>query len=109
MSFDAWVVGFGLSRVLIELKVTKPPWAYAVLAAAALTDAYLLYVFFKRWKRAELHEGLTGAGEEPRLTRAGSDRRRADRVVQVIALSTRNPAQIIGASSFFRGNRGGVS
>jgi len=54
MSFDAWVVGFGLSRVLIELKLVEAPWAYAVMAAAALVDIYLLYVFFKRRRQAEL-------------------------------------------------------
>ena len=47
MSFDAWVVGFGLSRVLIELKLMESPWAYSVLAVAILLDGYLLYVFFK--------------------------------------------------------------
>jgi uncharacterized membrane protein YfcA len=46
MSFDAWVVGFGLSRVLIELKLVASPWAYAVMAATILTDACLLYIFF---------------------------------------------------------------
>jgi hypothetical protein len=54
MSFDAWVVGFGLSRVLMELKLMESPWAYIVMAAAALVDAYLLYVFFKRRRQAEL-------------------------------------------------------
>jgi uncharacterized membrane protein YfcA len=54
MSFDAWVVGFGLSRVLIELKLMEAPWAYVVMAAAALVDIYLLYVFFKRRKQGEL-------------------------------------------------------
>ena len=53
MSFDAWVVGFGLSRVLIEVKLAQAPWAYAVLAAAALIDACLLYLFFKRRSLAE--------------------------------------------------------
>jgi uncharacterized membrane protein YfcA len=48
MSFDAWVVGFGLSRVLIELKLLESPWAYSVMAAAILVDACLLFVFFKR-------------------------------------------------------------
>jgi len=48
MSFDAWVVGFGLSRVLIELKLLDSPWAYGVMAVAILVDTYLLYVFFKR-------------------------------------------------------------
>ena len=46
MSFDAWVVGFGLSRVLIDLKLAASPWAYGVLLAAGLLDAYLLYYFF---------------------------------------------------------------
>jgi hypothetical protein len=46
MSFDAWVVGFGLSRVLIELELVASPWAYAVMAATILVDSCLLYVFF---------------------------------------------------------------
>ena len=50
MSFDAWVVGFGLSRVLIELKLVDSPWAYSVLAATIMVDAYLLYMFFSGWR-----------------------------------------------------------
>ena len=46
MSFDAWVVGFGLSRVLIDLNLMEGPWAYGVMAVTILIDAYLLYVFF---------------------------------------------------------------
>lgn len=46
MSFDAWVVGFGLSRVLIELNLLESPWAYSVMALTILIDAYLLYTFF---------------------------------------------------------------
>jgi uncharacterized protein len=38
MSFDAWVVGFGLSRVLIELNLMESPWAYGV-AITILIDA----------------------------------------------------------------------
>jgi len=52
MSFDAWVVGFGLSRVLIELNLMESPWAYGVMAATVLTDVYLLYVFFTVRKAA---------------------------------------------------------
>jgi uncharacterized protein len=52
MSFDAWVVGFGLSRVLIELKLMASPWAYSVMAATILIDLYLLYVFFAARKVA---------------------------------------------------------
>jgi uncharacterized protein len=53
MSFDAWVVGFGLSRVLIELDLMASPWAYSVMAATILIDAYLLYNFFTARKLAQ--------------------------------------------------------
>ncbi|WP_245331780.1 hypothetical protein [Bradyrhizobium sp. NAS80.1] len=46
MSFDAWVVGFGLSRTLIELKLMESPWAYSVMVATILIDVCLLYIFF---------------------------------------------------------------
>jgi len=46
MSFDAWVIGFGFSRVLIDLNLVKTPWAYSVMAVTILIDIYLLYVFF---------------------------------------------------------------
>jgi uncharacterized membrane protein YfcA len=52
MSFDAWVVGFGLSRVLIELNLMESPWAYSVMAVTILIDCYLLYVFFTVHKAA---------------------------------------------------------
>jgi uncharacterized protein len=52
MSFDAWVVGFGLSRVLIELKLMESPWAYSVMVLTILVDTYLLYIFFFMVQRA---------------------------------------------------------
>jgi uncharacterized protein len=52
MSFDAWVVGFGLSRVLIDLKLMESPWAYSAMAINILIDSYLLYIFFT------VHKGL---------------------------------------------------
>jgi uncharacterized membrane protein YfcA len=52
MSFDAWVVAFGLSRVLIELNLLETPWPYSVMAITILIDAYLLYVFFTVQKAA---------------------------------------------------------
>jgi uncharacterized membrane protein YfcA len=48
MSFDAWVVGFGLSRVLIELNLIESPWAYSVMVVTILIDLYLLYIFFTK-------------------------------------------------------------
>ncbi len=47
MSFDLWVVGFGLSRVLINLQLAGSPLAYGPMAAAILLDIYLLSLFFK--------------------------------------------------------------
>jgi uncharacterized protein len=46
MSFDAWIVGFGLSRTLIELGVAASPAAYSVLAATLIIDGILLARFF---------------------------------------------------------------
>lgn len=48
MSFDAWIVGYGLSRVLIVLQLVPSPKAYGVLLSVAMLDAYLLYVYFRR-------------------------------------------------------------
>ena len=45
-SVGAWIVGFGLSRVLIELHLVASPWAYSVMALTILIDLYLLYLFF---------------------------------------------------------------
>jgi uncharacterized membrane protein YfcA len=59
MSFDAWVVGFGLSRVLIELNLMASPWAYSVMAVTILIDIYLLVVFFTR--RKAVAKGANGA------------------------------------------------
>jgi len=56
MSFDAWVVGFGLSRVLIDVKLMASPWAYSVMVLAIVIDSYLLYVFFTKWRPAAMRE-----------------------------------------------------
>jgi uncharacterized membrane protein YfcA len=46
MSFDAWVVAFGLSRLLNELGLVRSHAAYAVLAVVVIVDACMLYRFF---------------------------------------------------------------
>ena len=48
MSFDAWVVGFGLSRVLMELRLVPGPEAYGFMLATVVVDLWLLYLFFSR-------------------------------------------------------------
>src|SRR6266446_4558439 len=47
MSFDVWVVGFGLSRVLIDLQLAHGVLAYGIMAAAIVLDTCLLYIFFR--------------------------------------------------------------
>jgi len=54
MSFDAWVVGFGLSRVLVDLRLMESPWAYSVMAITILIDTYLLFIFFRRRRAPSL-------------------------------------------------------
>ena len=57
MSFDAWIVGFGLSSLLKELRLVESNLAYVVLVAFAILDTWLLYRFFSvtlpRAQRAE--------------------------------------------------------
>jgi uncharacterized protein len=46
MSFDAWVVGFGISTLLRLLHIVEGAEAYSLLAAVVLIDVLLLYRFF---------------------------------------------------------------
>jgi uncharacterized protein len=58
MSFDAWIVGFGLARTIIELKLLTTSAAYEVWAAVIIFDAYLLYQYFVRGR---FRQPITGA------------------------------------------------
>ena len=46
MSFDAWIVGFGVSTVLRDTKLVPGPGAYLFLAGVIVIDGILLYRFF---------------------------------------------------------------
>ncbi len=46
MSFDAWVVGFGISTLLRQMLIVPGASAFAVLVAVIILDAWLLYRFF---------------------------------------------------------------
>lgn len=52
MSFDVWVVGFGLARALAALGLGSSVAAYSPLAAAVLFDVFLLCSFFKARRAA---------------------------------------------------------
>jgi uncharacterized membrane protein YfcA len=47
MSFDAWVVGYGISTLLQQLRLVETGAAFSVLAAVGLLDIWLLYRFFR--------------------------------------------------------------
>jgi len=46
MSFDAWVVAFGLATVLRQLHVVDSAVAYVIVLMVGALDAVLLYRFF---------------------------------------------------------------
>jgi len=71
MSFDAWVVGFGFSRVLIELNLMESPWAYSVMAITIFIDAYLLYIFFTVRRSVEAVANTQRSADARRPERAG--------------------------------------
>ena len=60
MSFDAWVVAFGLSKLLRDLALVQSAAAYSVLGIVVIIDLWLLSRFFGRSEDAE-HNG----GREP--------------------------------------------
>ena len=56
MSFDAWIVGFGMSKVLAELQIMEGASSYSFLAVVGCIDLLLLYRFFTR------PDGVTASG-----------------------------------------------
>jgi uncharacterized protein len=65
MSFDAWIVGFGLSTLLRQLHIIDGLHAYAVLAAVAVIDSWMLFWFFR--SRPERPGGTTAVQESDGL------------------------------------------
>lgn len=47
MAFDGLVVGFGLSRVLMDLNLASTVTTYGILSIVVLINGYLLYRFFR--------------------------------------------------------------
>ena len=62
MSFDAWVVAFGLSKLLRDVGLVETAAAYLLLLAVILLDALLLYRFFARLPSEEPHPALAYSG-----------------------------------------------
>jgi uncharacterized membrane protein YfcA len=54
MSFDAWVVGFGVSTVIRDLKIVEGAPAYLFLLVVIAIDVVLLYRFFTAHAEVDL-------------------------------------------------------
>ncbi len=61
MSFDAWIVAFGLSRLVQELGLVSGNAAYAILAAVAVLDSWLLFRFFAVHNESVQHRAIPPA------------------------------------------------
>ncbi|HEU0031698.1 MAG TPA: sulfite exporter TauE/SafE family protein [Kofleriaceae bacterium] len=48
MSFDAYLVSFGLSRVLDKLELVPTVWAFQTMTLVVIIDALMLRAFFKK-------------------------------------------------------------
>jgi hypothetical protein len=46
MSFDAWIVAFGLATLTKDLRLVESNLAYLLVAAVGVLDGVMLYRFF---------------------------------------------------------------
>jgi membrane protein implicated in regulation of membrane protease activity len=63
MSFDAWVVAFGLASLLLMLGIANGAIAVGVFSTVAGIDIWLLYRFFRsrRQPAADFIDGAVGS------------------------------------------------
>jgi len=54
MSFDALIIGFGISQTTVALHLTSAPLGYAIFAAVALINSYILYRYLSRGRAPKL-------------------------------------------------------
>jgi uncharacterized membrane protein YfcA len=54
MSFDAWIIGFGISMLLRDLRLFPGPAAFGVLAGVVAVDGVLLYRFYLRRREVDI-------------------------------------------------------
>jgi uncharacterized membrane protein YfcA len=76
MSFDAWIVAFGVSTVLRDIKVVEGPAAFLFLLAVILIDSWLLYRFFSKPSISEDRPVVEGSRAASAAAAAGRERPR---------------------------------
>ncbi len=64
MSFDSWIVSFGLARLLVSLHVFPAGFAYGIMAAVMSVDGYLLFHYFKGRRKKESRSAELAAFSE---------------------------------------------
>ena len=74
MSFDAWIVAFGLSTLLKDLGLVASHWAYLVLIGGAILDSVLLYRFFAVQLPLALRADARDTGGPPAPVASALDR-----------------------------------
>jgi len=74
MSFDAWVVGYGISTLLQQLHLVEGAAAFSVLTTVGLVDTWLLYRFFG-YRRVEARATAPRASASTLLVSTGTPRR----------------------------------
>ena len=65
MSFDIYVVAFGLSRVLAELKLIAIPEAYGVIGLCFVLDAYLFHGFLTKRRKERMVDAFSPVSIPP--------------------------------------------
>src|SRR5216110_3741802 len=71
MSFDAWVVGYGISTLLRQLHLVDGVAAFSVVTAVGLVDTWLLYRFFG-YRRVEARAPASRASASTLLVSTGT-------------------------------------
>ena len=71
MSFDAWLVGFGLSRTVSKLELVPDVWAYQLLVVTIVIDAFMLRSFFRAHRTASTPDDVTPPIEDDVVNTVG--------------------------------------
>jgi len=58
-SFDAWIIGFGISKTVVDLHLASITYGYTIFAVVALIQFWLLYRFFNQAKPGRLTLGVS--------------------------------------------------
>ncbi len=70
ISFNVWLVGFGLSRVLMGAHLVSPMMSYVIMATMIIIDAFALTKFFQKSSPCVVSQTSAQAAEKPDFTKS---------------------------------------